>query len=64
MLEDEGRRRVPILNDVGEVHAALAALAERHFRSEAVREVDTLTVFMCAVRAKGHGKPAAVVGPP
>lgn len=52
------------MNDVGEVHAALAALAQRHFKSEAVREVETLTMFTCAVRAKAHLKPPTVVGPP
>ncbi|CAL1697077.1 unnamed protein product [Somion occarium] len=59
LLEDDRRSNVtPTMADVGEVHGALAALAERHFREHAVKEVDTLTLFMCAVRAKGKVPPS------
>ncbi|OCH88980.1 hypothetical protein OBBRIDRAFT_794719 [Obba rivulosa] len=45
---------VPVLADVGEVHSALATLAQRHFREQPVREIDTIASFLCAVKAKGE----------
>lgn len=32
----------------------LAHVVEKHFREHAVKEVDTLASFMCAVKAKGE----------
>lgn len=42
----------PILADIAEYHGTLAAVAEKHFREHPVKEVDTLTSFMYAVKAK------------
>ena len=47
----------PVYGDVGEVDGMLAAIAERHFREQEVKEVDTLAAFMCAVQAKGEYAP-------
>ncbi|KAI0077426.1 hypothetical protein K474DRAFT_1085867 [Panus rudis PR-1116 ss-1] len=59
LLEDDRRPHLtPVLADVGEVHNVLATIAERHFREHAVKEMDTLTTFMCAVKAKG--KPSSL----
>ncbi|KAI0325034.1 hypothetical protein GY45DRAFT_295104 [Cubamyces sp. BRFM 1775] len=44
----------PVYGDVGEVDGMLAAIAERHFREQEVKEVDTLAAFMCAVQAKAR----------
>ena len=50
-----GVDQVPVLADVGEVHKALAAIAQKHFQeSPGVREVETLAAFMGAVRARGN----------
>ncbi|KAG7100096.1 hypothetical protein E1B28_001876 [Marasmius oreades] len=62
--------RTPILADVAELHAVLATLAGRHFRSmftgagdamgiSGREEVDTLAAFMCAVEngQRGPGIP-------
>ncbi|KAI0825352.1 hypothetical protein BC628DRAFT_1410389 [Trametes gibbosa] len=44
----------PVYGDIGEVDGVLAAIAERHFREQEVKEVDTLAAFMCAVHAKAR----------
>lgn len=51
LLEDDllAHGRVPVLADVGEVHVALAVIAQRHFREHGVKEVDTLASFMYAL---------------
>ncbi|CCM06352.1 uncharacterized protein FIBRA_08609 [Fibroporia radiculosa] len=57
LIEDERGSElsvVPILADGDDVHGMLAAVAQRHFREHAVKEVDTLASFMYAVRAKGE----------
>lgn len=55
LLEDDRAPPVaPVLSDVAEVHRTLAHVVERHFRDHAVKEVDTLASFMCAVKAKGE----------
>ena len=55
LLDDEEPPNVtPILADVGEVHKALAQIAQRHFHEYQVKEVDTLASFMYAVKAKGE----------
>lgn len=52
-MEDERQGGAPaVYSDLGEVEVVLATLAERHFRENEVKEVDTLTAFMCAVKAK------------
>lgn len=56
ILEEEtrvGPEQVPVLADVGEIHNVLANIAQRHFRESTVKELDTLSSFMCAVKAKG-----------
>ncbi|KAH8101522.1 hypothetical protein BXZ70DRAFT_1007351 [Cristinia sonorae] len=53
--EDLAPSVVPVLADVAEFHGMLAAIAERHFREHMVREVDTLTTFMFALKGKGFG---------
>ncbi|KAI9460200.1 hypothetical protein BJY52DRAFT_1118477 [Lactarius psammicola] len=53
-LEEEVRMRTPVLADVGEVQTVLASIAQRHFESQVVREVDSLASFMCAVKGKGE----------
>ncbi|KZT64020.1 hypothetical protein DAEQUDRAFT_770067 [Daedalea quercina L-15889] len=55
LVEDSGVEPVvPVLADRLEVHGALAQVAQRHFREHAVKEVDTLASFMCAVKAKAR----------
>ncbi|KAI0932914.1 hypothetical protein AcW1_000108 [Taiwanofungus camphoratus] len=57
LVEDERAAEetvVPVLNDVADVHGALATVVQRHFREHAVKEVDTLASFMCAVKAKAR----------
>ena len=54
-LSDETRQtRDPIVGDVAELHGILAQLASKHCKVYAVKEVDTLAAFMCAVKAKGE----------
>ena len=53
-LEEEARMRTPVLADVGEVQTVLANIAQRHFESQIVKEVDSLASFMCAVKGKGE----------
>jgi hypothetical protein len=54
LLDDDRPPSVtPVLSDIQQVHKALAQVVERHFRDHAVKEVDTLASFMCAVKAKG-----------
>jgi Sin3 binding region of histone deacetylase complex subunit SAP30 len=52
LLEEEGRRRTPVLADVGEVQNVLARIAQRHFESQVVKEVDSLASFMCTVKGR------------
>ncbi|KAH9177008.1 hypothetical protein EDB89DRAFT_2112457 [Lactarius sanguifluus] len=52
LLEEEVRMRTPVLADVGEVQNVLASIAQRHFESQVVKEVDSLASFMCAVKGK------------
>lgn len=59
LLEEEVRMRTPVLADVGEVQNVLASIAQRHFESQVVKEVDSLASFMCAV--KGKGGPVALI---
>src|SRR6266702_2410944 len=59
LLEEEVRMRTPVLADVGEVQNVLASIAQRHFESQVVKEVDSLASFMCAV--KGKGEPVALI---
>jgi hypothetical protein len=54
ILEEEERMRTPVLADVGEVQNVLASIAQQHFESQVVKEVDSLASFMCAVRGKGE----------
>ena len=49
----------PVYSDLGEVEGVLAAIAERHFRTQEVDEVQTLTAFVCAVKAKSMLKDMA-----
>jgi hypothetical protein len=51
-LEEEVRMRTPVLADVGEVQNVLASIAQQHFESQIVKEVDSLASFMCAVKGK------------
>lgn len=44
--------QAPVLADVAELHGVLATLAQRHFVESSVKEVDVLTGFMGAVRAR------------
>jgi len=53
LLEEEGRVRTPVLADVAEVQSVLANIAQRHFESQVVKEVDSLASFMCAVKGRG-----------
>ncbi|EKM60441.1 uncharacterized protein PHACADRAFT_84386 [Phanerochaete carnosa HHB-10118-sp] len=55
--EDELPNGIPILADVGEVHKALAQIAQKHFQEYHVKEVETLASFMCVVKAKGERQP-------
>lgn len=53
LLEEELRAGVgqpPVLADVGEIHNVLATIVARHCGELAVKEVDTLASFMCAVK--------------
>ena len=43
----------PLYGDLEDVDGALAAIAERHFQSHRIDEVDTLSAFMCAVKRNG-----------
>ncbi|KAH9964513.1 hypothetical protein BC827DRAFT_938468 [Russula dissimulans] len=52
LLEEEGRVRTPVLADVAEVQSVLANIAQRHFESQVVKEVDSLASFMCAVKGR------------
>jgi len=52
-LLEEGRLRTPVLADVAEVQSVLAGIAQRHFESQVVKEVDSLASFMCAVKGRG-----------
>jgi hypothetical protein len=54
LLDEEGSTRIPILADVADVHAALAGIADRHFRTHTVREVDTLATFMSRISGEKH----------
>lgn len=55
LLEDDTRQYLmPVVADASEMHGVLAQIAARHFRDFAVKEVDTLAAFMCAVKAKGE----------
>ncbi|KAI8983252.1 hypothetical protein BD414DRAFT_76601 [Trametes punicea] len=55
LVEDERQPAPPpVYGDVAEVDGVLAAIAERHFREQEVKEVDTLAAFMCAVQAKAR----------
>ena len=54
LLEEEVRMRTPVLADVSEVQTVLASIAQRHFESQVVKEVDSLASFMCAVKGKGE----------
>jgi hypothetical protein len=54
LLEEEGRTRTPVLADVAEVQNVLACIAQRHFESQVVKEVDSLASFMCAVKGRGE----------
>lgn len=45
--------RTAILADVNDIDLVLAKIAERHFRDEVVREVDTLASFMCTLKTNG-----------
>lgn len=60
LLEEEmrGLDQVPVLADIGELHGVLATIAQRHFRDASVREVDTLSSFISAVKTRGgvHGR--------
>jgi hypothetical protein len=47
------RIRAPILADVGDVRAALAGIARRHFEGKPTDELDTLSSFMATVRRRG-----------
>lgn len=51
MLEEEMLHREPVLADKEEVHAVLAAIAQEHFRSAGVMELDTLSAFMVKARS-------------
>ncbi|KAI0310994.1 hypothetical protein OF83DRAFT_1178003 [Amylostereum chailletii] len=39
LLEEESRGRTPILADIADVHGALAAVAQRHFDAQVVKEL-------------------------
>ncbi|KAJ8587909.1 hypothetical protein M405DRAFT_282159 [Rhizopogon salebrosus TDB-379] len=51
-LLDENETRIPILADMAEFQAVLAAIAERHFQNHAVSEIDTLASFMVKTSTK------------
>lgn len=51
-LLEESESRTPILADITEIHAILAAIAERHFQDHAVSEIDTLASFMVKTSTK------------
>ena len=54
LTDDAQQYRDPIIADASELHGVLAQLASKHCREYAVKEVDTLAAFMCAVKAKGE----------
>jgi hypothetical protein len=54
LLEEDGRVRTPVLADVAEVQNVLASIAQRHFESQVVKEVDSLASFMYAVKGRGE----------
>jgi Sin3 binding region of histone deacetylase complex subunit SAP30 len=60
LLEEEGRIRTPVLADVAEVQNVLASIAQRHFESQVVKEVDSLASFMCAIKGRGEWVPGLV----
>ncbi|KAG0703046.1 hypothetical protein DFH29DRAFT_804024 [Suillus ampliporus] len=51
-LLEENECRTPILADVAEFQAVLAAIADRHFQDHAVSEIDTLASFMVKTSTK------------
>lgn len=51
-LLEESESRTPILADIAEIQAILAAIAERHFQDHAVSEIDTLASFMVKTSTK------------
>ncbi len=53
LLEEEGWARTPVLADIAEVQTVLASIAQRHFESQVVKELDSLASFMCAVKGRG-----------
>ena len=59
MEEERVAAPAPVYSDLGEVEGVLAAIAERHFRTQEVDEVQTLTAFVCAVKAKSMLKDMA-----
>ncbi|KAF8338143.1 uncharacterized protein EI90DRAFT_2546247 [Cantharellus anzutake] len=55
LLEEElgwRDRRSPILADIDEAHAAIAAIVQRHYDQQVIRESDAITQFVHAVRVK------------
>ncbi|RPD70809.1 hypothetical protein L226DRAFT_574468 [Lentinus tigrinus ALCF2SS1-7] len=54
--EERAPAPAPLHSDLSEVEGILATIAERHFREQEVKEVDTLAAFMCAVKAKSMFK--------
>ena len=52
MDEERAPAPPPVHGDVAEVDGILAAIAERHFREDEVREMDTLALFISTVKAK------------
>lgn len=53
--------RTAILADIGDIDHMLAKIAERHFRDEVIREVDTLASFMCTLKTNGKLDPALIL---
>lgn len=51
--EDRVPATTPVLADIADFHGALASIAEKHFHQHSVKELDTLTSFISAVKAKG-----------
>lgn len=52
LVDDDIRTRAPILADIAEFNEISATIVEKHFRESAVKEIDVLASFMCAVKAK------------
>jgi hypothetical protein len=46
------RARTPILADVGDVNAVLAAIAQRHFQDQHLAEGDALSGFMAKIKRR------------